>query len=279
MTDVQRLAAFTTDPGGGNPAGVAIVDRFPSEAEMQAIAKMVGYSETAFLEEREPRTYRVRYFSPEAEVSFCGHATIASAVALAERTGPGRSIFITNGGPVPVDTEAGGDGLIEATFVSVTPRVRAIGRDLLEDTLSCLGWTRDDLDERLTPARAFAGAWHLVLAVQDYATLASLHYDFERLRSLMLADGLTTLQLVWQEDPTIYRVRDPFPVGGVVEDPATGAGAAAFGAYLRARGLVTPPVRITLLQGREIGRPSRIVVGIVPDDVRIRVTGSAVRIP
>lgn len=276
--DVLRLAAFTNDPSGGNPAGVAIVDRFPSEREMQAVAKSVGYSETAFLEERGPRAYRVRYFSPEAEVSFCGHATIASAVALTERNGPGSSIFITNGGPVPVDTEAGRDGLIEATFVSVRPRVLAVRRDLLERTLLCLRWTRDDLDERLTPARAFAGAWHLVIAVRARRTLASLDYDFERLRGLMLKEGLTTLQLVWRQAPTTYRVRDPFPVGGVIEDPATGAAAAAFGAYLRARKLVRPPTKITLLQGHEIGRPSRITVGIAARDTRISVSGTAVRI-
>ena len=110
-----RLAAFTTDPAGGNPAGVWIGPRFPPDPEMQRIAAEVGYSETAFLvrDAASPGLgrFRVRYFSPLAEVPFCGHATIASGVALAERglgapsTGEERSANIvleTNGGPVAV---------------------------------------------------------------------------------------------------------------------------------------------------------------------------------
>ena len=83
-----RLAAFTADPAGGNPAGVWIGDELPPADEMQRIAAEVGYSETAFLApdgSGQPGRWRVRYFSPLAEVPFCGHATIASGVALAER--------------------------------------------------------------------------------------------------------------------------------------------------------------------------------------------------
>ncbi len=83
-----RLAAFTTDPSGGNPAGVWIGEALPADAEMQRIAAEVGYSETAFLApdgSGRAGRFRVRYFSPLAEVPFCGHATIASGVALAER--------------------------------------------------------------------------------------------------------------------------------------------------------------------------------------------------
>jgi len=83
-----RLAAFTADPAGGNPAGVWIGDVLPPAGEMQRIAAEVGYSETAFLApdaSGEAGRWRVRYFSPLAEVPFCGHATIASGVALVGR--------------------------------------------------------------------------------------------------------------------------------------------------------------------------------------------------
>lgn len=275
---VLRLAAFTVDPAGGNPAGVVIGAALPSDREMQAVAAEVGYSETAFLTPVGERAYRIRYFSPVAEVPFCGHATIAAAVVLAERSGPGAFRLDTNSGPVAIDTSPTSEGSIEATLTSIPPRIEPAGDALVDAVLACLDWTRDALDPRLPPARAFAGAWHLVLAVQERATLAALHYDFERLRALMLAEELTTLQLVWQAGPTTYRVRDPFPVGGVVEDPATGAAAAAFGAYLREHGLVVAPATLTLLQGEEIGRPSRLRVDIVPDQAGIRVSGTAVPI-
>lgn len=72
-----------------------------------------------------------------------------------------------------------------------------------------------------------------------------------------------------------HHARNPFPVGGVVEDPATGAAAAAFGAYLRFHRFVTPPARITIFQGADIGRPSRLNVELVAGDERVRVSGTA----
>jgi PhzF family phenazine biosynthesis protein len=246
---------------------------------MQRIAADVGYSETAFLAPDgtgRAGAYRVRYFSPVAEVPFCGHATIASGVALAERAGPGRLLLAINDGVVTVDTERGADGHLRATLESVRPRVREAEPTLVADALGALGWAHADIDPALPPAVAFAGASHLVLAVREYGRLRTLAYDFERLRSIMLAADLTTLQLVWREAPDRFRARDPFPVGGVVEDPATGAAAAALGAYLRWRRALEPPARFTVSQGVEMGRPSLIEVEIPDRDGGIRVTGTAV---
>jgi PhzF family phenazine biosynthesis protein len=94
----------------------------------------------------------------------------------------------------------------------------------------------------------------------------------------MLAYELTTIQLIWREAPLRFRARDPFAVGGVVEDPATGAAAAALGAYLRDRGEITPPATFQIVQGVEMGRPSLLTVSIEPGDARIRVSGTAVEI-
>ena len=107
---------------------------------------------------------------------------------------------------------------------------------------------------------------------RDASRLSSLDYPFEALKALMLDADLTTLQLVWREAPDRFRARDPFPVGGVVEDPATGAAAAALGAYLRERGEIVAPATFEISQGVEMGRPSRITVSIAPgEDGRPRV--------
>jgi PhzF family phenazine biosynthesis protein len=107
MTEVLRYTAFTTDPAGGNPAGVVLDARDLDDAAMQAIAAEVGYSETAFVTGESDGTHEVRYFSPKAEVPFCGHATVATAVALAERIGPGELVFSTAAGTVPVFVDEG----------------------------------------------------------------------------------------------------------------------------------------------------------------------------
>ncbi len=277
--ELRRLAAFTLDPAGGNPAGVWIGAELPEAAEMLRIAADVGYSETAFLApdgDGSPGAYRVRYFSPAAEVPFCGHATIASGIVLAERSGPGRFLLETNNGPVTVDTEMRPDGHLGATLTSVPASARDVEPSLLADALAAVRWSADALDPLMPPAVGYAGAAHLILAVVSYDTLRTLDYDFDRLRSTMLAADLTTLQLVWRERPDHFRARDPFPVGNVVEDPATGAAAAAFGAYLRWRGEVVPPARFTISQGVEMGRPSHLEVEVPDTDGGIRVTGTAV---
>lgn len=90
--------------------------------------------------------------------------------------------------------------------------------------------------------------------------------------------GWTTLQLVWREDQGLFHARDPFPIGGVVEDPATGAAAAAFGGYLRALGTLPPSGAFTILQGEDLGRPSLLRVEASTTDPRVRVSGQAVAI-
>jgi PhzF family phenazine biosynthesis protein len=177
---------------------------------------------------------------------------------------------------VTVDTVLGPDGNLRATLESVRPRVRDAEPELVAAALGTLGWAPGELDPALPPAVAFAGASHLVLAAASYATLQALSYDFERLRSIMLAADLTTLQVIWREAPERFRARDPFPVGGVIEDPATGAAAAALGAYLRWRGELAPPARFTIRQGVEMGRPSLIEVEVPDADGGILVTGTAV---
>ena len=102
--EVLRYAAFSSDPTGGNPAGVVLDATGMTPEQMLHTAAQVGYSETAFLTPNGGQL-QVRYFSPLAEVSFCGHATIASAVAHAERHGEGRLTYLTRAGRVDVTTD------------------------------------------------------------------------------------------------------------------------------------------------------------------------------
>ena len=90
----------------------------------------------------------------------------------------------------------------------------------------------------------------------------------------MQRNGMTTLQLVWRESEHLFHSRNPFPVGGVREDPATGAAAAALGGYLRDARLVAAPVEFEVLQGESMGMPSRSFVN-VPADGGILVRGAA----
>jgi PhzF family phenazine biosynthesis protein len=272
---ILRYAAFTDTPEGGNPAGVVLDASGLSDDRMQAIAAEVGYSETAFATPRTGGAYDVRYFSPQAEVPFCGHATIATAVALAERDGAGELVFHISAGEIPVKTD-GESGAFTATLTSIEPRVEAVPDDLLERVLDALGWDASDLDTALPPRISYVGGYYLILAATTRERLADLDYDFEALKDVMLEHDLTTVDLVHREDELTFHARNPFPVGGVVEDPATGAAAAALGAYLRELRFVPRPATVTVHQGVDMGRPSLLTIDIAADRPEIRVSGRAV---
>ncbi|CAM5385496.1 PhzF family phenazine biosynthesis protein [Streptomyces purpurascens] len=277
--EILRYVAFSTDPQGGNPAGVVLDATGADDAAMLATAAEVGYSETAFVVASGDGALDVRYFSPLAEVPFCGHATIAMAVAHAERHGTGRLLLRTAAGQVTVTTDRSADGTLVATLVSVAPRTAPIEAGDLAELLAILGWSEADLDPALPPRAAFAGAWHPVLAAASRDRLARLEYDMAALGTLMARNGWTTIDLVRRESSTVFHARNPFPPGGVVEDPATGAAAAAFGGYLRELGLVPTPATLTVHQGVDMGRPSTITVTVPAEtDTGIAVTGPAVRL-
>ncbi|WP_165986241.1 PhzF family phenazine biosynthesis isomerase [Streptomyces sp. YIM 98790] len=308
-TDVLRYTAFTTDPAGGNPAGIVLDAAGLDESAMLAVAAEVGYSETAFVTARDTpgRRFSLRYFSPRAEVAFCGHATVATAVALAERIGPGPLLFDTPAGEIPVHTERTG-GAVAATLTSVPTSSRPAEEEELAALLDALRWRREDLDPELPPHIAYGGVYHPVLAAGSRERLAALDYDIPALTTLMQRHGWTTVQLIRREAAGLFHARDPFPVGGVVEDPATGAAAAALGGYLRTIGRLpasTPatghggtgaeagtgvaagdgagdgaggsgPAVLTVRQGEDMGRPSLLTVTVDQHDPRVRVTGHAV---
>ena len=170
-------------------------------------------------------------------------------------------------------------GRLTATLTSdPAARPRRSSDADVDEVLAALRWRREELDPALPPRVAYVGGNYLVLAARTRERLADLDYDFDRLGAIMAARDWTTIQLVWREDALRFHSRNPFPPGGVVEDPATGAAAAALGAYLRELGFVEPPATVTILQGEDLGRPGRLLVDLHADRPEIDVTGTAVAI-
>jgi PhzF family phenazine biosynthesis protein len=277
IAQVLRYAAFTVDGQGGNPAGLVLDARALDATQMQAIAADVGYSETAFLVARpdESNVYDVRYFSPKREVPFCGHATIAAAIALAENSPAAELIFHTPAGFVSITTFQNDSGELVAELTSVAPRVSEAAPGLVSAVLRALRWSSEDLDSDYPVRLANAGSEHLVLVTKTRARLADLDYDFNALAELMRDHGLVTVQLVWPESKERYHSRNPFAGSGVVEDPATGASAAAFGGYLRELGQIDENASFTIIQGVDMGHPSEINVSVIGGEPGIRVSGTA----
>lgn len=282
-TEILRYAAFTDHPDGGNPAGVVLDAGGLSDPEMQRIATEVDFAETAFVTGRDGEAYRVRYFSPIAEVPFCGHATVATAIALAERGRGGRIRFATPVGEIVIETTTDAAGP-RAAFTSVEPDLADLPEETLERVLGLLGLDRSALSPALPPRLAFAGNWHPVLVLDDAAAFDAFTFDPAAVRALMDEQGwpatITVLRpLPVPADGSLhFEARNLFPVGRITEDPATGSAAASVGGYLRALGAVVPPARVVIEQGRHVGRPGELTVDI-PVTGGITVSGGAVAMP
>jgi PhzF family phenazine biosynthesis protein len=273
MTTVLRIAAFSDGDTGGNPAGIWIGDALPDASKMQAIAADVAFSETAFAAP-EGEAWRVRYFSPLMEVPFCGHATIALGAALAHRHGDRSFDLNLNDAVISVSGRRDGN-TIAAALQSPPTRSTPIDPSLRDALLDLFGYAIGDLDLKIPPARIHAGADHVVLALKSREALARMSYDFERGRALMEKAGLVTVALVTEETAQLFHVRNAFAAGGVVEDPATGAAAAAFAGYLRDIGW-PPGGAIDIVQGEDMGLRSliRAEIGETAGS-SIRVSGTA----
>ncbi|MDO9637676.1 MAG: PhzF family phenazine biosynthesis protein [Pseudotabrizicola sp.] len=276
---IQRIAAFSHDGKGGNPAGVVLLDATVAGAEMARVAADVGYSETAFAValDASRKNWQVRYFSPESEVPFCGHATIALGAVLGQTFGPGTYALTLNTGSITVETDKSGDEMT-ATLLSPPTHSEGVTPDALHDALTLFQLTPDDLDPRLPPARIHGGADHLVLPLRSRARLAAMAYDLDHGRMVMRKHGLVTVMLVFVEADQTFVARNAFASGGVFEDPATGAAAAAFAGYLRDQGWPHGG-SLTIRQGEDMGSPSLISVSL--DTVKgapVRVSGTARRI-
>ena len=270
---ILRIAAFSDGDAGGNPAGVWIGESMPPADEMQRLAHAVGYSETAFAAP-QGKGWRVRYFSPASEVPFCGHATIALGAALARRDGDGVYALALNDADITVEGRREGER-VAAALQSPPTWSRPAAPELVADALMLFGYHDADLDPRIPPGLAHAGANHLVLALVSRDLLAAMRYDLATGRALMEKHGLTTIVLAWMESPRRFHTRNPFAIGGVYEDPATGAGTAALAGYLRSLGWPHGGA-IDVVQGEDMGMRSLLHAEIGPEPGgSIRVSGTA----
>ena len=216
--DVQCIAAFSDGDAGGNPAGVVIGDELPPSVEMQRIAAEVGFSETAFAAPLEDG-WRVRYFSPESEVPFCGHATIALGAALARRSGDGMFALTLNEARITVEGRSR-DGVMEAALQSPPTHSAAAPARVVSEVLELFGYAEEELDPRLPPAIIHGGADHPLLALRSREALAAMRYDLDAGRALMRREGLVTIVLVWVETPRRFHTRNAFASGGPTRSAA-----------------------------------------------------------
>lgn len=207
--ELTTVDAFTDAPFHGNPAAVAVLDAFPDDGFLQAVAREMNLSETAFCVPRQDRTYDLRWFTPTAEVDLCGHATLATAHVLG-----GSARFHTRSGLLTCTTAE--DGWIDMDLPSDPP----VPGDAPDLGLPGMTWYG-------------VGRWDAVAVLDDPADVRSLVPDL----GAMAATGRRAVIVTAAGDqPGIDCVSRVFaPNVGVPEDPVTGSAHCTLAPYWSGR--------------------------------------------
>jgi len=285
---IRIVDAFTRRPFGGNAAGVVLDPEGLADAQMQAIAREMNLSETAFLlPPDDPQAdVRVRWFTPTVEVDLCGHATVATfhAAMAGGRLEPGAYRMQCRSGILPVDAGRDAKGS-RVTLGLPVPEVIPMEGESAQ-ILDALGLAAGDVDPELPMMSA--GPWAIVPVV-DRRGLNALSPDFGALRRLAGKGGAgNTIVLTRDtvEPGAAVHLRMFAPWYGIDEDPVTGSAQGPVAAYLASSDLLTrndgaDTARYVAEQGDGIGRPGRIetVVRFRGAQVRsITITGRAVTV-
>ena len=264
--------AFTSEPLSGNPAGVLLDGAGLDARVMQGIAGELKHSETAFpLPSQDPTTsLHLRWFTPSAEVAFCGHATLASFHVLVEEAGrirvpegkPTRTAFTCRSGRLNVELSRERGAL---RILVETPASRFEPLQLPAGAITALGLVPEALDPEMPPRKSVILEGNLYLAVRDRSALARCRPDPEPLEALAKRLGVAgfVVYTVAPADGVDAAVRCFFPGDGILEDPVTGSAAGQLGVLLRSALPGKPKLLFT--QGDEMGRPGRVEVELRPD--------------
>lgn len=273
----RLVDAFTEVPFLGNR--LCVVPETPpgfSTEHMKMLALETNFSETTFVTESRPEGYRMRIFTPDAELPFAGHPTIGTAYTLANegRTSV-ETVQTTAFGDVPVEVD------LEKGFAWMTQHPPVIGsefddRDVVAEAA---GVAPDDLHPDLPMQVISTGLGPLIVPIRDEEALRRAERSEAGCRRATAASGGECLYLfaIRGDGDVMARMFDAS--FGVGEDPATGSAAGPLGVYLASRDLAGMPGEAVIAQGEMVGRPSFLHVDVRPeaDSWNVRV-GGGVRI-
>ncbi|HXY71544.1 MAG TPA: PhzF family phenazine biosynthesis protein [Actinomycetota bacterium] len=251
---------FTDRPLAGNQLCV-VPEPIPLEtAQMQAVAKEIGFSETTFVSEASGDRYAMRIFTPGGELPFAGHPSLGTAFVLVSRGA------VTSPATQKV---AAGEFWVSADPGAGTARMRQgppVFGPVFEDRVAvarAAGLQVDDLHPSLPVQAVSTGLRHLMVPAVDRDAVVRANAHPPTVREVVKASGSDGFYL-FAADTAGAKARLFDADLGVGEDPATGSAAGPLGAYLVHHGVLAPG-EIVVSQGVEIGRPSTLVVDVADD--------------
>jgi PhzF family phenazine biosynthesis protein len=255
---VYVLSAFAKAGRGGNPAGVVPdADRL-AEASMQEIAASVGFPETAFVQRSAAADFKVRFFTPAAEVDLCGHATIAAFSLLfgLRRIQAGKHSQETKAGILGVEVQKDGTVFMEQAL--------PVFGDTIDrgEVAGSLGIGLDAFAPDLPVQIVSTGLRDILVPVVSLRVLSGIEPDLEKIADISKkhgAVGYHAFSLETKHGSTAH-CRNFAPLYGIPEEAATGTSSGALACYLFTYGKISAEQARGLVfeQGYSMRRPSEI---------------------
>lgn len=261
---------FTDTPLAGNQLAVFTDAREIPEAELQALAREMNFSETVFVYPAEGDGHvRIRIFTPKAELPFAGHPVLGTAFVLAAPLQLGVIRLETGAGVVPVELERDGPRIVFGRMEQPIPAISPFEAEA--ELLTALRIERAELPVELYDL----GIRHVMVALPTREAVAAVDPDLTALARLQGFVGTSC----FAGDGSRWKTRMFAPADGVPEDPATGSAAGPLACHLARHGRIAWGDEIEIEQGAEIDRPSTLYArahGSAEGIERVEVGGSAV---
>ncbi len=283
MTDYVVYNVFTDTQFEGNPLAVIPDATKLNEDDLQKIAKQFNYSETVFVypPKDSKNTVNLRIFTQTKELSFAGHPIIGTIIALSDLGYPDEMNLETEIANIPVSVTS---GEVKSASFTVNKTPNFIENVDYAEIAKCLSLLPNNIiTKNHSPHIVSLGIPFILVELIDLYALAKIDMNMEAYIELNrrhrphFSDRLPTYAYVRTE--TGFQARAFDPLSNLVEDPASGNAAAALGGLIST--LEKKPIQITLAQGLEMGRPSRIDISTTMQDDKvtsITISGAAIKV-
>ncbi|MBO0440516.1 PhzF family phenazine biosynthesis protein [Candidatus Enterococcus ikei] len=254
---VYVASAFSKDHNGGNKAGVVLMENTLTTTQKMAIAKQLGYAETAFISDSEIADYKFEYFTPKEEVDLCGHATIGSFVILMYLNKIFRNHYTieTNSGVLTITIND------DNIFMEQT-------KPLFYDTLSpnefSACFDSKDIDHKYPIQIVSTGLKDILIPIKSETQLHALQPNFDKIKEISQAYDVVGTHLYTFTDDRII-CRNFAPLYDINEEAATGTSNGALACYLYEHNYLQKEVYV-FEQGYSLDSPSEIFVKLATND-------------
>lgn len=269
---VFLLNAFGINSSSGNPAGAVLNAEGFTYEQKKAIAKKIGFSETAFVEKSQKANFKVTFFTPTEEVDICGHATIAAYSLLLQKKiiKQGKYTHELKAGVLPIEITSDGIILMDLAlpvFSEIIPFTD------IKEIFNVSEYAITDTG--LQPQIVSTGFRDILVPIKDRKTLFTMQIDFEKMAAINKKTNTTGFHVFTLDTINIHAIahaRNFFPLYGITEDAATGSSNSALACYLFTYGKIkTEQIKqLVFEQGYCMNKPSRIIAALQTDGKEIK---------